>query len=63
MKLPDDWEAESGGGFFPYLVRLRHTPCGFDTGQLTYDLNGIDPGYGEAAARRVVYGHTCEPED
>jgi hypothetical protein len=62
VKLPDDWDAESGGGFFPYLMHLIHKPCGMRTG-LAYDLDGIDPGYGEAAARRVVYDHTCEPED
>jgi hypothetical protein len=43
-------------------MHLIHKPCGMRTG-LAYDLDGIDPGYGEAAARRVVYDHTCEPED
>lgn len=62
MRLPPDWEAESGGGYFPYLAHLTHTPCGFRTG-MVYDLHGIDPNYGEAAARRLVYSHECNPED
>lgn len=62
MRLPPDWEAESGGGYFPHLAHLAHPRCGFRTG-MSYDLLGSDQYYGEAAARRVVYGHTCNPDD
>ena len=62
MRLPPDWEAKNNNGMFPYQMHLIHTPCGFRSGQ-TYDLLSYDPNYGEAAARRLVYGHRCEPED
>lgn len=62
MRLPPDWEAVNTNGMFPYQNHLRHTPCGFQTGQ-TYDLLSYDPNYGEGPARRVVYGHECDPED
>lgn len=61
MRLPSDWEAEPGGGYFPHLRHLIHTPCGFRSG-MPYDLWGSDP-FGEGDARRLVYGHSCKPED
>lgn len=62
MRLPPDWDAENNNGMFQYQVNLIHEPCGFRTGG-TFDLLSYDPHYGEPAVRRVVYGHTCEPED
>lgn len=61
MRLPDDWEGE-GGGYFPHLVHLVHTPCGFRTA-MVYDLHGSPP-LGRQAAHALVYGgHECDPDD
>lgn len=62
MRLPDDWDGVSGGGYFQHLVKLKHIPCGFVTG-MYYDPWGLDPDYGEAATRRLVYRHECDPDD
>ncbi|WP_165977647.1 hypothetical protein [Nonomuraea diastatica] len=32
MKLPADWETESGSGYWSHLAHLTHKPCGFRTG-------------------------------
>lgn len=60
MKLPPDWEAESGG-YSRHLIHLIHTPCGFRTG-MVYDLNGLGS-FGESDARMVVYNHQCATDD
>lgn len=62
MRLPDDWEGRSSGGYFQHLVKLAHLPCGFETSRY-YDPWGLDPNCGEAATRRLVYGHKCNPDD
>jgi hypothetical protein len=62
MRLPPDWDAESSSGWWPHLVHLIHKPCDLRTG-MVYDLWGSDPNFGESAARRLVYGHKCEPDD
>ena len=62
MRLPPDWEGVSSGGYFPHLVKLHHKPCGLITG-MYYDPWGLDPDYGEAATRRLVYSHQCDPDD
>ena len=59
FRLPSDWEAESGGGYFPHLVTLVHPSCGFRTG-MSYDLGSDSGPFGAKDARLVVYGHTCE---
>lgn len=61
MRLPPDWTGEATNGYFPHLVNLVHTPCGFRSG-MAYDLWGSEP-FGEAAAVALVYGHECEPDD
>jgi hypothetical protein len=58
VRLPSDWEARKAPGWWS-LHYLKHTPCGWETGQ-AYDL-WLDSGpFGESDARRVVYGHRCE---
>lgn len=55
---PPDWEAESAGGYFSYLVHLVHPACGFRTG-MAYDLGSTNGPFGAREARQVVYGHEC----
>lgn len=61
MILPSDWEAQSTGGYFPHLVRLKHKPCGFVT-PFPYNLHGSEP-FGERSARHLVNNHHCTDDD
>jgi hypothetical protein len=64
MRLPPDWEAKSSGGYFPHLVSLTHTTCGFNTGRvLVFDLHSDNPGWGKPAVHRLLANHQCEPDD
>jgi hypothetical protein len=58
VKLPADWDTEAGSGWW-VLHHLVHPACGFRTA-FAYDLHSSSGPFGEADARRVVYGHTCD---
>ncbi|MGI5286667.1 hypothetical protein ACQEVF_25465 [Nonomuraea polychroma] len=57
MKLPADWTAEPGTGYWSHLAHLTHTPCGWRTG-MAYDL--VCESNNPVSPRAVVYGHRCE---
>ncbi|TMR88605.1 hypothetical protein [Nonomuraea basaltis] len=56
MRLPADWETESGSGYWSHLAHLIHKPCGFRT-NFAYDL--IAQSNNLQSPRDVVYGHRC----
>ena len=58
MNLPADWDAEAASGWCS-LHHLVHPACGFRTA-FAYDLHRSSGPFGEADARQVVYGHTCD---
>ncbi|WP_263170651.1 hypothetical protein [Streptomyces sp. SCSIO ZS0520] len=61
MRLPADWSASRASGWFS-LHHLTHDPCGW-TSRMAYDLWAERGPFGEADARQVVYGHSCEEAD
>ena len=55
--LTDDWEKVASGGYFAYLVKLRHKPCGVTTGTY-YNLSEDSQ-----RVRELIYrDHQCGQE-